>query len=57
MYLRTLIGPHAGEILDFCPEAAVAMLNDGRAEMADADVPLPAGVELPRHEVEKEEPA
>lgn len=34
MYLRTLIGPYAGKIFDFCPEAAAAMLADGRAVKA-----------------------
>ena len=32
MYLRTLIGPYAGQVLDFSPQAASAMLSDGRAE-------------------------
>jgi hypothetical protein len=42
MYLRTLIGPYAGEVFDFCPESAAAMLADGRAVKAfeEAEAPL-----------------
>lgn len=41
MQLRTLIGPRAGEILDFCPQAAYAMLADGRAEMPSDEIQRP----------------
>ncbi len=37
MYLKTLIGSLAGQIFDFCPEAAEAMLADGRAVRAFPD--------------------
>lgn len=42
MYLRTLIGPRAGEVLNFSPEAARAMLADGRAILPDAEYPVVA---------------
>ena len=32
MYLRVLIGAHKGEVRNFAPAAARAMLSDGRAE-------------------------
>ena len=49
MQLRTLIGPRAGEVMDFCPQAAYAMLADGRAEMVTDDTfRPPAAGEAPK---------
>lgn len=41
MFLRVLIGRYSGEIREFAPEAARAMLADGRAENPYLDTPGP----------------
>ena len=40
MLVRLLFGRYNGEIQDIAPEAALAMLKDGRAENPFADPPL-----------------